>query len=549
MDLPKPLLDDIATGRCLPFVGAGFSLNCASSAGAKMPDWEKLTETLAKEGNIDINLPQPKIASLYEHLFGRVQLIEAIRRSLHVDEIEIGDAHREFASLPFDTVYTTNFDLLLESAYQELKKPFRSLVGELQMPFYGGPLSTNIVKMHGDLRHEEHMIITEEDYKRYIKDYPVIATHLSAMLITKTALFLGYSLSDSDFQHIKEIVSSRLGKFERMAYIIQFDTLPQNIEKMLEMKLHCVNLETSSKKSRTEAIVEFLKSVRTYVDTKEVSTLRQRRAEAFEPLDKGILTKLIESPNSSILLTSSSNLCFVIMPMGTEYDTVYSDLIVPVTEKLGLKVLRSDELYLPGVITEQIRAAIYQSRICVAEISEANPNVMYEVGIAVTLSKPIVLLSRSGRVIPFDLKEYRVFLYSIEGSDEQRALFEEVVRQVLGDDRLIEAELRLKQGDTGIAVFQAAVYFEQVLNELVRQNEVKIKTRITYMPQRLSMGQMLDYLKKLDIISKNDVPMVQQYIDLRNRAVHDLYKPTIKETDSFIKFVRDFASKYLSQKE
>lgn len=168
MDIPTTLLDDIAAGKCLPFIGAGFSLNARLPDGCSMPDWPGLTRILASGAGVSEKLGGPAVASAYERCFGRVQLIEAIRQSLHSDVVEPGSAHREFAQLPFDTIYTTNFDLLLEDANGLVRRPFRSLVGELQMPFHGGPLTTNIVKMHGDLRHEEHMIVTEEDYGKFL---------------------------------------------------------------------------------------------------------------------------------------------------------------------------------------------------------------------------------------------------------------------------------------------------------------------------------------------------------------------------------------------
>jgi hypothetical protein len=235
--IPKPLLDDIAAGKCLPFVGAGFSQNAKLPADVKMPDWQGLTVVLAHAVGVSPKQSGPAVASAYERRFGRVQLIEAIRDALHSDSIEPGVAHSALAGLPFDTIYTTNFDLLLESANSLIHKPYRSLVGELQIPFHGGPLSTNIVKMHGDLRHEEHVVITQEDYDRFLDRYPVISTHLSAMLITRTALFLGYSLTDPDFTHIREVVRSRLGKFQRMSYLIQFNQSKKKIEKMLNEHL------------------------------------------------------------------------------------------------------------------------------------------------------------------------------------------------------------------------------------------------------------------------------------------------------------------------
>jgi hypothetical protein len=139
IEIPRPLLDDIEAGKCLPFVGAGFSLNARLPQGLTMPAWPELTTHLALIGRVSSDLGGPVVASEFEKRFGRVQLIEAIRKALHTGLAEPGQAHRAFAELPFDTIYTTNFDLLLEDAFTAFKRPFRSLVGELQMPFHGGP--------------------------------------------------------------------------------------------------------------------------------------------------------------------------------------------------------------------------------------------------------------------------------------------------------------------------------------------------------------------------------------------------------------------------
>lgn len=548
MKIPKPLLDDITMGKCLPFIGAGFSLDCSALPGLEMPDWKGLAKTLADEADIDPQLSPPQIASLYECRFGRVQLIESIRRALHVDEIEPGDVHRNFASLSFETVYTTNFDLLLENAYQEIKKPFRSLVGEHQMPFHGGPLTTSIVKMHGDLRHEEHIIVTEEDFNRYLEDYPVIATHLSAMLITRTGLFLGYSLSDPNFQHIKEVVRSRLGKFERMAYIVQFDASPSDTEKMLQLNLHPINLKTRGRKSKADVLIEFFQNIQTYTGTHEATRIRELRPEAFEPLEKDTLLKSFKVEYSASLLASSSSLCFVIMPFSPEYESVYRQLIKPVAEPFGLKVLRADDIYSPGVITEQIRVAIHQSVICIADVTGKNPNVLYEVGIAHTLGKPTILLSQSAEQIPFDLRAFRVVIYDIEKISRARENLEGTIQEILGKGRLVEAEALIQQGNARAAILQTSIYFEHALRELVYRNEARIPDLLHgRRPERLSMGQMLDFLSKLDVVSQDDVPKIRECIDLRNRTVHDLAEPKIAGAKSFIEVASDFVKKYLEE--
>jgi len=63
----------------------------------------------------------------------------------------------------------------------------------------------------------------------------------------------------------------------------------------------------------------------------------------------------------------------------------------------------------------------------------------------------------------------------------------------------------------------------------------------------LSMGQMLKYLSKLNVILQDDVPKMRECIDLRNRTVHDLAEPKIASAKSFIEVARDFVKKYLGE--
>jgi len=174
---PYPLVSDIDHGRCLPFIGAGFSKNAALPPKLSMPDWSELTGILARDAGTPPDTHPTIVAQRYEQRFGRVQLIETVREALHPDKARPGKAHRSFVRLPLDTIYTTNFDLLLEDAYSEEMRPFRSLVGELQLPFHAGQIASSIIKMHGDLRHEEHVIITKSDYDSFMDRYPVVATH------------------------------------------------------------------------------------------------------------------------------------------------------------------------------------------------------------------------------------------------------------------------------------------------------------------------------------------------------------------------------------
>lgn len=542
MNIPQPLLDDIVAGKCLPFVGAGFSSNALLPNGLQMPTWPELTEILAKDAKVSPDCNGPFVASAYEKRFGRVQLIEAIRKALHVDHAESGEAHKAFVELPFDTIYTTNFDLLLEDSYSIVRKPFRSLVGELQMPFHGGPLTTSIVKMHGDLRHEEHIIVTQEDYESYLTDYPVIATHLSAMLLTRTALFIGYSLSDPDFNNIREIIRSRLGKFERMAYIIQFDVSPDDVEKMLAENLHVISISTESEKSKDSELKDLFINIQQSLDIKEGAKFRAARPEIFEEVDADTFDVASRSVDASSLLTSSSNLCFVIMPFDSNFNDIYNTLIKPVAEKFGLTVLRADNIYSPGSITEQIRAAIQQARLCIADVSDRNPNVLYEVGIAHSFGKPTVLLTKQMSDVPFDLKSIRVIGYDPYSPETAELALERSIQQVLGEDRFDEAQRLIESGMYRAAVAMLGVLLEHSFIRLIAKYDDVLSTR-----RQLGLGNSLRLLTKAAVIRSEDSSKLSECIAIRNKAVHGLEEPRADDARFMLDLVKQFIERYLSK--
>lgn len=112
-------------------------------------------------------------------------------------------------------------------------------------------------------------------------------------------------------------------------------------------------------------------------------------------------------------ITVDPNLCFVIMPFSSdELNDVYDYFIKPaIEEKCNLTCERGDDVFGSNVIMDDIRAAIEKANIVVADLTGKNANVFYEVGIAHTLNKPVLLLSQFMDDVPFDLRHRRVLLY------------------------------------------------------------------------------------------------------------------------------------------
>ena len=128
---------------------------------------------------------------------------------------------------------------------------------------------------------------------------------------------------------------------------------------------------------------------------------------------------------------------FVIMPFADEFELGYRDVIAPAAERAGLRCIRADQERM-GNIHTAIYERIFDSPVIVADISGANPNVHYELGVAHSAGRKTITVVREDWVdrIPFDLEPYRVVVYpqAVEGTDEIQQAYEE--RRTLAIDRL-----------------------------------------------------------------------------------------------------------------
>jgi hypothetical protein len=102
---------------------------------------------------------------------------------------------------------------------------------------------------------------------------------------------------------------------------------------------------------------------------------------------------------------------FIAMQFSEPYNEVYRDAIRPLVEEIGFEPFRVDEAVGPGIILNDIWGRITEASVVIAEVSEANPNVYYEVGVAHALRKPTVLLAQRGTKLPFDLGPHRCIFY------------------------------------------------------------------------------------------------------------------------------------------
>ncbi len=113
----------------------------------------------------------------------------------------------------------------------------------------------------------------------------------------------------------------------------------------------------------------------------------------------------------------AKNQIFVIQPFGKESEAVFG-LISSAAAQANVPVFRADSITTGENITESIHQAIQSASLLIADVTNANPNVMYEVGFAQAQKKPLILIASSSRAIPFDLAGFRVHIYDISNPAE-----------------------------------------------------------------------------------------------------------------------------------
>jgi len=104
---------------------------------------------------------------------------------------------------------------------------------------------------------------------------------------------------------------------------------------------------------------------------------------------------------------------FVMMPFGAWFDRYYQEIYVPAIKEAGFEPVRADELFRTGSVMEQIWEQIGKAKLLLADLSDKNANVFYELGLAHAASKPVVFTASNVDDVPFDLRHLRVIIYDI----------------------------------------------------------------------------------------------------------------------------------------
>lgn len=120
----------------------------------------------------------------------------------------------------------------------------------------------------------------------------------------------------------------------------------------------------------------------------------------------------------------SKPLCFVLMPFGTkpgvgglgiQFDAVYKQLIAPAIEAAGMEPLRADEEQAGGIIHKPMFERLILCEYAVADLTNANANVFYELGLrhGIRPASTVLVFAKDQERLPFDVTPLRGYPYQL----------------------------------------------------------------------------------------------------------------------------------------
>jgi len=219
-------LNAMISKRAAVFAGAGLSVP------AGFVDWKALLRPLAEDIGLDINREHDLLRVVQYSINqagGRArvnnQLIEEFDRRLRPTL-----NHELLARLPINIFWTTNYDSLIEDSLRDAGRMVAVNHSQEQLTSQSNSADVVVYKIHGDKSRPDQCILSQDDYERFMDTRGEFVGILQSSLVEKTFLFLGYSLSDPNVDHILARLRVRFGPDRREHFWIAKRPLPDEFE-------------------------------------------------------------------------------------------------------------------------------------------------------------------------------------------------------------------------------------------------------------------------------------------------------------------------------
>jgi len=215
------LTDALQRGRLIIVLGAGASI------AAGLPSWNDLILQLRDDLGLtpESENPDPRlldplyIADMYEKRFDRPSLLRKVVDTFNAVTIP-SKVHEAIARLSVKTIFTTNYDDLMERSLEKANKSFHVIHRDEDYAYYPASDQVVVIKLHGDIRNPSRIVLTKSDMLDYETTHPNLLEEFKTSLKKNTALFVGTSMLDPNLERMLELSVRELRENALRHYIL-----------------------------------------------------------------------------------------------------------------------------------------------------------------------------------------------------------------------------------------------------------------------------------------------------------------------------------------
>ena len=171
--------------------------------------------------------------------------------------------------------------------------------------------------------------------------------------------------------------------------------------------------------------------------------------------------------------------CFVMQPFdGADFDRRYAEVFAPAIKDAELEPYRVDQDPKVSIPIQEIENGIRQAQICLAEITQDNPNVWFELGYAIACGKEVVLICSDARTtrFPFDVQHRTIIKYTTGSPSNFETLRSDITKKIKAYVKKAEAlenvlEVSQLTAPSGGFAEHEVVALAAVVQNLYHQND------------------------------------------------------------------------------
>lgn len=211
-ELIKPwMLDKISHGKAILFLGAGAAFGSKGKNGELPLSGIGLRDAISNKflGGEEKNKPLVQVADYAKHEAGLLEVQQFIKKIFN--PLNPADFHKIIPCFRWHSIFTTNYDLIIERAYSDCPDRIQNLApiirdGDNFSEVMSDLNSVPYFKLHGCINTindtELPLILASEEYAKHKKGRVRLFRHLADFGLEHPIIFCGYQLSDPNIQQI-----------------------------------------------------------------------------------------------------------------------------------------------------------------------------------------------------------------------------------------------------------------------------------------------------------------------------------------------------------